>query len=322
MITTFSSLDRERSQIHVITVKAQDHGTPPLETSIEVVVRIQDINDHMPVAENATYTFTIEENIDPGTVVGQVRAHDQDAGDNGKIFYSIIDGNDYGVFGINRTTGVIINTREVDFELSEHYELTVFLEDNGPIRPQTTMVIVNINVLDLNDNAPMFDVDPVQFSLSENVGIGHVVWTFSATDADSGTNSDIRYSILTPQSIFSIDDITGVVITIADIDRELVSQFLFVVQAQDRAANVADRKATTATVNIMVEDRNDNYPIFESRDFTHINEDEPIEYPILHVHASDADLGENSRMVYEITSGNEEGKFVLESVTGKCIFLT
>ncbi|XP_038055209.1 protein dachsous-like [Patiria miniata] len=316
LITTQSTLDRERSQMYIINVTAQDNGTPSLQSSIQVTVRIQDINDHMPVAERAAYTFTIEENIEPGSTVGQVRAHDQDAGDNGKIFYSIINGNDYGTFGINRTTGVIINTREVDFELSSHYQLTVLLEDNGPVHPQTTTVTVNINVLDMNDNTPVFANDPIQFSLSENVAVGHLVWTFLATDADSGTNSDIRYSILTPQSTFTVDEITGALTTIAEIDRESIPRFLFVVQAEDQATVVSDRKSSTVTVSILVEDRNDNSPVFLSRVFTHINEDEPVGYPILHIHASDADLGENARLVYEIKSGNEEGKFAIESITG------
>ncbi|XP_022092788.1 protocadherin-16-like [Acanthaster planci] len=316
LITTKSTLDRERNQLYMISVIARDNGTPPLQSIIDVVVHIQDINDNVPVAERAAYTFTIEENHEPGSTVGQVRAHDPDAGDNGKIFYSIIDGNDYALFGINRTSGVIINTRVVDFELSSHYQLTVFLEDNGPLHPQTTRVTVNINVLDMNDNAPVFATDPIQFTLSENVAIGHLVRTFLATDADSGTNSDIRYSIQTPQPMFSIDEITGALTTTAEIDRESDSRFLFVVQATDQAAILSDRRSSTVTVSILVEDRNDNAPVFESRDFTHINEDEPVGYPILHVHASDADVGENSRLVYEIKSGNEEGRFAIESITG------
>ncbi|XP_071787614.1 protein dachsous-like [Asterias amurensis] len=316
LITTDSSLDRERSQVHIITVLAQDHGSPSLQSETRIVVRIQDINDHIPVAERDVYSFTIAENIFPGSMVGQINAHDQDAGDNAKIFYSIVDGNYNNVFGINRTTGVIINTKQVDFESLSYYELTVLLEDNGPVQPQMSRVIVHINILDVNDNTPVFATDPIYLGLSENVPIDHVVWTFSALDADTGTNSDIRYSILTPQSTFSIDAVSGVVTTIADIDRELVTQYLFVVQAEDQAEDEMDRKSTSVTVSILVEDRNDNTPIFVSRDFTHINEDEPVEYPILHVHANDADLGENARLIYEIRSGNEEGKFVMDSITG------
>lgn len=292
-----------------------------MQSSIPIIVHVEDINDHTPQAENRTYLFTVEENTPPETAIGQVSAHDPDAGDNGRLYYSIIDGNSYGVFGINRTTGVIFLVNDIDYEMAANYQLKVLVEDNGSIRPQTTTIFVDIDVVDLNDNSPVFTNDPVLFGIRENIPIGQIVWIFSASDADSTENGDVRYSILTDQTIFEIDRVTGELTTTSEIDHEEVREFLFVVAAQDQSVNPEDRKMSTVTVHVFVEDENDNKPAFTSRTTTHIMEDEPVGYPVLHVVAFDGDDGENGRLVYEIVTGNEEGKFVLDSLTGE-LFVT
>ena len=314
-------LDRERHQTYTVLVVASDHGDPVMSSSIPVIVHVEDINDHTPQAENRTYLFTVEENTPPETEIGQVSAHDPDAGENGRLYYSIVDGNSYGVFGINRTTGVIFLVNEIDYEMGANYQLTVLVEDNGSVRPQTTRIYVDIDVTDLNDNAPEFTEDPVQFGIREGITIGQVVWTFSAHDADSAENGNVRYSIQTDQSTFEIDPVSGTLTTTSEIDHEATTEYLFVVQAQDQATNEADRKTTTVTVRVFVEDENDNTPSFTSRTTTHIMEDEPVGYPVLHVVAVDGDSGENGRLIYEIVSGNEDGKFILDSLTGKSIYV-
>ena len=317
IMSTAAVLDRETHHTYTVTVIAKDRGDPSMQSSIPVIIHVEDINDHTPQAENRTYLFEVEENTPPETEIGQVSAHDPDAGENGKLYYMIIDGNSYGVFGINRTTGVIFLVNEIDYEMSANYQLTILVEDNGSMRPQTTTIFVDIDVKDLNDNAPQFTEDPVQFSIRENIPIGDVIWTFSAHDADSTENGKVRYSIQTEQSTFEIDPVSGELTTTSEIDHEVVTDLLFVVQAQDQATTPADRKTTTVTVRVFVEDENDNKPTFTSRTTTHIMEDEPVGYPVLHVVAVDGDSGESGRLIYEVVSGNEDGKFVLDSLTGR-----
>lgn len=67
----------------------------------------------------------------------------------------------------------------------QHYILVVQAQDNGHPSLSTTITIY-CNVLDLNDNAPIFDPMSYSNEINENIGIGKDVVTVSATDIDSG----------------------------------------------------------------------------------------------------------------------------------------
>ncbi|XP_041483662.1 protocadherin-23-like [Lytechinus variegatus] len=316
VISTAASIDREDMDYYTLTVLAQDGGNPPMQATASVRVRVLDLNDNVPIAAMSAYIFTADENIHPPTVVGVVSASDMDVGDNGKIYYYITEGNDFDVWEVNHNTGEVYNVRVVDYEMAAHYSLTIMAQDNSIPQTHSTSIDVTINIIDQNDNTPDFDQNLIYLTLQENVGINHVLWTVSATDADSGPNGLIRYSILTDQDFFAIDEYTGTLRTIQNVDREINHVFLLVVQAQDQAVNVSARRAATSTVEIRIYDSNDNDPVFVSRTSTDVNEDEPIGFNVIHIIATDEDSGENGRVGYRIISGNEDGKFSLDSVTG------
>lgn len=316
LINTAQTLDREVQDYYTLIVLARDGGSPPQEARANVLVRVLDVNDNMPVAASSSYTFTTQENINPPTVVGVVSASDLDAGDNGKIYYYITEGNDLDVWEINHSTGEVYNVRVVDYEMEAHYTLTIMVQDNNVPQTLSTTITVNINVLDQNDNTPKFDQDLIYLTLQENVGVSHVIWTVSATDADTGLNGLIKYSILTDQDFFAIDEYTGTLRTIQNVDHEVNRVFLFVVQAKDQATNVTGRRAATTTVEIQIYDSNDNSPVFVSRNTTSVMEDEPVGFNVIHIIATDGDSGENGRVGYQLESGNEGGRFSLDSVTG------
>ncbi len=50
---------------------------------------IADRNDHSPVFEDKSYVFSVTENTRPGSVVGTVKARDEDKGKNGEIEYRL-----------------------------------------------------------------------------------------------------------------------------------------------------------------------------------------------------------------------------------------
>lgn len=69
--------------------------------------------------------------------------------------------------------------------------------DNNAAFPRSSNISVTIRVIDINDNAPVFENDPVFLrTVRENTPIDHVVHTFVATDRDSGPNGTVRYSIM------------------------------------------------------------------------------------------------------------------------------
>lgn len=315
-ITTSRVLDRETQDRYSLMVRASDGGSPPRTSLIAVDIKVRDVNDNAPLIVGDNYTFTVNESDHQGSIIGQVIAFDSDAGGNGMLYYSIVDGNTLGMFAINRTTGVIVNTKEVDFEIAAHHQLQILVEDQGSVRHQTATVFVVINVLDANDNYPAFLEDPVYIVVMENSPENLPVWTFHATDADSGVNGDIRYHLVPEQSQFTLDPVTGILSTTSQtIDREMVSEFHFAVEAEDQAIGMT-RRRTSVSVVCFVADENDNYPIFQSRSVTHVMEDEPVGYPVLHITAEDPDSRNNGDIVYQIVSGNSDGKFALGPDTG------
>nr|XP_006816965.1 PREDICTED: protein dachsous-like [Saccoglossus kowalevskii] len=319
MIRTRAVLDRESKSSYHLTVMARDHGNPPKEAVAFVRVEVKDENDNSPKFMNSTYAFTVQENTPPSTNIGQVIAADRDAGNNGAVRYYIIDGDIYGTFEINHTTGNIFTVKYVDYELAASHVLTILASDMNILHPLSTTTTVHIYITDLNDNAPEFANDPIIFPLRENVAIGHVAYTFSAVDADSGWNGKIRYNISGHSGkhiMFEIHPETGELKTTDYINREEYSEYTLVIEAMDLPLEPQQPLIGTTTARIIIEDENDNSPLFVSRSYTYVMEDEPLGYPIMHINALDPDFGDNGRVVYNIVDGNEEGKFTIEHSTG------
>lgn len=78
-------LDYEAQRLHHLTVRAVDHGLPPLSSTQTFTVEVGDVNDQSPVFSQTVYNASVAENRDPGEPVVRVSATDDDSGKNGKI---------------------------------------------------------------------------------------------------------------------------------------------------------------------------------------------------------------------------------------------
>lgn len=76
-------------------------------------------------------------------------------------------GNPEGVFDIVRETGEIRLAKLIDFESKQLYTLIVKAQNKPPDTLSSTATI-NINVIDVNDNSPVFDSSPITRFISEN----------------------------------------------------------------------------------------------------------------------------------------------------------
>lgn len=113
-----------------------------------------------------------------------------------------------GIFGIFPNSGWIYLRNNLDRETKDRYELTVAATDNGtPSQTATSQVIVN--VLDANDNDPVFSKTSYEFSAEENLRRGAFVGVVLATDADINANAAIRYYLIPSNTSFQINPITG-----------------------------------------------------------------------------------------------------------------
>ncbi|KAB7496775.1 Protein dachsous [Armadillidium nasatum] len=317
-ITTTKVLDHEAKSVYQVVVQATDQGNPPRSVNMTIRIDALDLNDNSPTFSSSSLTFTIREGIEVGGEIGQVMAVDRDGGDNGRIAYSILSGNLNGTFDINRTTGQLFTTREVDYELISEYMLQVKAIDSSSVNPQSSIINIKIEVEDINDQAPVFKEDPVIFSISESLTIGSVVWNFTAFDLDSGSNGEVLYSLTqqTPKKAFKLDSSSGVLTLMTPLDHEEIKEYLLVVTATDQPSDENMKLRSSVTARILVEDYNDNAPTFVSKNRIDILEDEPIGFPVLHVRATDHDSLDNGRITYIINSGNEKGHFDLEYETG------
>lgn len=315
-ITTAARLDREKKDRYTLYIVAQDHGSPPNDNIVTVIIHVLDENDNPPRFLNNSFFVNVQEKLPVGTVVTSVTAKDIDAGNNGEVRYTIDQGNSGSVFQINATSGVITLQKQLDFERKNKYLLRVVARDQG-LNSRSSFLFVTVYVLDSNDNMPTFDKNPVTVSLYEGVPKNHNVTQIIAHDYDSGQNSWIRYSIdsQSPATKFTVDSSSGVVQTIGEINRESVDEYTLTIRATDQAFTESERLSSTITLFIIVLDRNDNKPDFVSPNFTFVMEDEPFSYPIITITAIDQDSGDNALVRYRIEHG-DNGEFGLDPVTG------
>lgn len=115
---------------------------------------------------------------------------------------------DLELFGIFPNSGWIYLRGTLDREARDRYDLTVLASDNGTPSATATAKIT-VNVMDANDNDPMFLRSSYEFSVEENLRRGAVVGVIQAKDADLDINAAIRYSLIPSNSSFQINPISG-----------------------------------------------------------------------------------------------------------------
>lgn len=113
-----------------------------------------------------------------------ILASDSDSGVNGEVTYSLEEDDEDETFLLNPVTGVFNVTRPLDYETQQYYILTARAQDGGG---QASVVRVYFNVLDVNDNAPVFNTTTYSASVSESLPPGSSIITVGAKDADDGT---------------------------------------------------------------------------------------------------------------------------------------
>uniref|UniRef100_S4RTD9 Cadherin domain-containing protein n=1 Tax=Petromyzon marinus TaxID=7757 RepID=S4RTD9_PETMA len=320
-IFTANAIDREEQAFYQLRVVANSGGVAG-EASVSVLVH--DVNNHAPVFDRASYEVSIAEDEPVNSRFFSVRATDKDSGKNGEVKYEIGEGNGGEKFGIF-PDGQLYVRYELDRETREEYSLTVSAMDTG-VEPLSSSVTVNVTVLDVNDNKPLFNSSSYVFHFCEEQEVGSLVGAVQATDADAGSNGGVTYSFEKPQVNFELDSETGRIASLRVFDREALirqggaASFSFSVVATDggRPKPLQDR----ATVQVFVQDVNDNPPQFAKSVYqASVSESASNLTQLLRVTASDVDEGVNGALRYAINEGNEGGKFTVDASTGQITLL-
>uniref|UniRef100_A0A8C2V2H2 Protocadherin Fat 4 n=1 Tax=Chinchilla lanigera TaxID=34839 RepID=A0A8C2V2H2_CHILA len=314
-ISVASSLISDLNQNFLITVTAKDKGNPPLSSQTTVQITVTEENYHTPEFSQSHMSATIPESHSVGAIVRTVSARDRDAAMNGLIRYSISAGNEEGIFAINSSTGVLILAKALDYELCQKHEMTISATDGGWVA-RTGYCSVTINVLDVNDNSPVFTPDEYFPTVLENAPSGTTVIHLNATDIDSGTNAVIAYTVQSSDSdLFVIDPNTGVITTQGFLDFETKQSYHLTV----KAFNVPDEeRCSFATVNIQLKGTNEYVPRFVSKlYYFEISEAAPKGTIVGEVFASDRDMGTDGEVHYLIFGNSRKKGFQINKRTGQ-----
>ena len=304
-----ASLDRETQNQYVFFLFVNDSGTPSLQIFTRVTFIISDINDNAPVLV-APDDIDVSEGTSVNSNVAQVSAFDSDIGNNAAISFSLT-GSPF--FSINEKTGVISLVQSLDFEAKIEHNVTVSAAN--PDNLSSGDQIITFNVINENDNSPIFTRNRYTASVDEHSIINTQVVTVHADDADEGRFGVVRYSIESGNNggAFSINSITGNISVNNDIDREMVTSFTLTVRARDLGN---PPRSIRASVIITITDINDNAPVFSpSMYFRNIGENAAIGTIIGTVTATDADEpgDPNSMIIYSLTAGNTMDAFTISS---------
>ncbi|KAF1637736.1 Protocadherin-23, partial [Eudyptes chrysocome] len=222
-----------------------------------------------------------------------------------------------GRFSIDPQFGIIRSKKQLDYETQSVVVLTVQSQlGNSPVYSSTQ---VNISVIDINDNPPVFLTKSDKVTISHTQPPGTAVYIAHAEDKDSGLNGAIKYSIASKQpNTFSIDPSLGVVNLTRTVFADKQQEYTLHIAAEDCGSPPLTSSLTldSLAAKIVILDINDNSPSFTSSPLSYVMEDVEVGFLVHRIIAKDPDEGRNGQVTYHILSGNENKAFVLDKITG------
>lgn len=277
------------------------------------------MNKQAPQFEALPTSILVREDLAAGASVFQVRARDGDTGFNGRVLFSISDGNKENCFNINMENGLITVLQPLDRERLDRYFLNITIYDQG-LPQMSNWRLLTVIIEDANDNDPQFYQDNLSALVLENSAIGMEVIAITAFDRDMGQNGQLSYIMLTSVPQFGIDSETGSVFVASHLDRETFPIFTLKIEVRDKAER-GTRRSSVTTLSVIVEDVNDCAPAFIPNSYSaRVLEDLPPGAVITWVQAQDPDIGPGGQVRYSLIN-DFNGTFEVGDVT-ICIVYT
>ncbi|XP_066185611.1 protocadherin gamma-A2-like [Sylvia atricapilla] len=269
-------------------------------------VEITDINDNAPSFRVPEKELRVSEMTAPGSRFPLPDAHDPDLGRNSLQSYEL-SGDEHFSLAVQAGPGgdqrpELVLAKALDREEAAFHELVLRASDGGdPARTGTARI--RVTVVDANDNAPVFSQAEYTVRVAEDVPVGSVLVTVTATDADEGLYGQVKYSIEKTtekaSQIFQLDSETGAITVLRSLDFEEGDSYELEVQAHD-GGGLSD----TAKVVVTVTDVNDNAPVLTvSSALSEISEDAAVGTVVALLHAQDRDSGGNGEVRCSIDEG-------------------
>ncbi|XP_078267127.1 uncharacterized protein LOC144599764 [Rhinoraja longicauda] len=304
------TLNFEKSSYYEFDAQAVDNGSSALTAHTKVIITLSDVNDNAPVIHVISFSSTVQENAQPGTMVATIRVTDSDSGENSKIHCQIPKEFPFTLQAASRNDYRLVTHEGLDRETTAKFNISISAWDNGspPLSTQRSILIL---VSDINDNAPQFTQSSYNVYVTENNAPGSSIFSVSALDLDIDKNGEVIYTVqerMTDQRSASrfvtINAKNGNIYALFSFDYEYLKHFQLNVQAHDSGSPPMN---SIATVNVIILDQNDNIPIIVSPLI--LNGSTSVEivpqsvypgYLVTKVSATDADSGQNARLSYQL----------------------
>ncbi|XP_067855245.1 cadherin-related family member 3-like [Heptranchias perlo] len=251
-------LDYETQSNYALLIYVVDNkGNTDFQT---LTVLLSDVNEPPRFLDNlangAVYVDFLE-NLAVDAMIYEVQATDPDRAD--VLSYSV--NSPLVTINPNGKNGVILAAKTFDYEKDFHsFSVLVTVKDAAG---NNVTGIVVVNLINVNDNWPVFKQNKMTFDISEEKPPNSVIGKVTAYDADdNGTSSSLIYVMNTANRFFTIDSVTGELIVSAIIDRDNRPFRDVPTQEFEVAAKDSPSGGHTAwvTVKIIIRDVNDNQP--------------------------------------------------------------
>uniref|UniRef100_A0A8C2E6M6 FAT atypical cadherin 1a n=1 Tax=Cyprinus carpio TaxID=7962 RepID=A0A8C2E6M6_CYPCA len=323
VIVTKESLIGLENQLYTFIVRAKDGGNPAKSSVVPVYVRILVPEVPVPKFIESHYRFAIDEDLPLGSEIDVIQTESGQP-----VFYSLVKGNtpesnQDEVFVVDPSSGSLKLEKKLDHESTKWYQLTLQAQSEYDGNKVVSAVDISIQVKDVNDNRPLFESNPYEAYVVENLPGGTSVIQVKATDLDSGTNGHVVYNLDPNQEtkdiaeLFAINSETGWITTLKELDREKKNKYTVSVLATDRGDKV--QLIARTKVDVTVVDVNDNPPRFTAEIYKGtVSEDDPPGGVIAILSTTDLDTEESNKQInYFITGGDPLGQFGIEHTQGE-----
>ncbi|XP_032482863.1 protocadherin gamma-A2 isoform X14 [Phocoena sinus] len=261
--------------------------------------------------------YSVPEEIEKGSFVGNIAKdlglEPQELAERG---VRIVSRGRTQLFALNPRSGSLVTAGRIDREELCAQSARCLLSFNILREDKLSIYSVEVEITDINDNAPRFVVEELELKISEMTTPGFRIPLKSSHDADVGENTLQRYE-LNSNDHFSLDVRSGKdgnkypeLVLERALDREEEAVHHLVLVALDGGNPV---RSGTSRIRVMVLDANDNAPVFTQPEY-HVNvpENTPVGTRILTVTATDADEGYNAQVAYFLEKNPEETSEVFE----------
>lgn len=258
--------------------------------------------------EVATFTvrYRVLEEVPPGTVIGSLAEHFE-GGESGEAAetFQLMETPGRFPLHVGSGDGVLSTAGRVDREQLCRHSDPCWVSFDVLAAQNPALIHVEVQVMDVNDNAPRFPTPELELEISESASLRTRIPLDRALDADAGPNARCSYA-LSPSEHFALEVVSSSdgtrhaeLVVVKEVDRELHSSFDLVLTATDHGE---PPRSGTALIKVIVLDSNDNSPVFAESSLTvEVREDALPGTLLVTVTATDPDQGPNGEIEYSLS---------------------